>query len=466
MLPLPETLPRPGAGPALRDLAFDELRRVEFARLDERDDAYLDYTGSALPLASHLRWHLALLEAEVFGNPHSENPVSRASTQWIDAARGAVLAFLDADPGEYTVVFTANASAAAKLVGESFPFSRRSRLLLSADNHNSVLGLREFARHTGITTRYLLLNDDLRMCDLGRGLDEPRPRGPSLVALPAQSNFSGVRHPLALVRLARGLGYTVLLDAAAYLPTASLSLRSVPADFVTLSLYKIMGYPTGVGALVARHDALERLRRPWFAGGTVEFSSVQNDRHSLQGGAAGFEDGTPAFQCLSAVPSGLALLADVGMERIGDHVRGLTGRLLDGLTLLRHSNGRPLVAVHGPTDLRMRGGTVAFNLADRHGRWIPHDRVELGAAARRVSVRSGCFCNPGAAERAFGFDAERVAQCLDASTRQGRQPRLDKAAFARCMGGVPTGAVRASVGMATTARDVDRLLAALEEWLD
>ena len=36
----------------------------------------------------------------------------------------------------------------------------------------------------------------------------------------------------------------------------------------------MFGYPTGVGALVARKDFLAKLRKPYFAGGTVEFVQV------------------------------------------------------------------------------------------------------------------------------------------------------------------------------------------------
>src|SRR5205085_6847584 len=121
----------------------------------------------------------------------------------------------------------------------------------------------------------------------------PRPRaGKGLFAYPAQSNFSGVRHPLSLVRYAQARGYRVLLDAAALVPTSRLSLRAVPADFVALSFYKMFGYPTGLGALIARHDALDRLRRPWFSGGTVEFVSVHHAAHLLKDGVEAFEDGT------------------------------------------------------------------------------------------------------------------------------------------------------------------------------
>src|SRR5436305_9934786 len=98
------------------DPIITELRRREFARLDRDRLAYLDYTGSALYAECQLRSHRALLANGVYGNPHAESDPSRASTNAIEKARGLVLRFLDADPARYTVCFTANASAAIKLV--------------------------------------------------------------------------------------------------------------------------------------------------------------------------------------------------------------------------------------------------------------------------------------------------------------------------------------------------------------
>ena len=59
-------------------------------------------------------------------------------------ARESVLAFFRAPP-EYTVVFTANATAGMKLVGESFPFTKKGTYVLGADSHNSLHGIREFS---------------------------------------------------------------------------------------------------------------------------------------------------------------------------------------------------------------------------------------------------------------------------------------------------------------------------------
>ena len=62
---------------------------------------------------------------------------SSLSLKCADDARAAVLAFFNAPP-EYTVIFTANASGAFKLVGESYPFTGGSSYVLGSDSHNSV----------------------------------------------------------------------------------------------------------------------------------------------------------------------------------------------------------------------------------------------------------------------------------------------------------------------------------------
>ena len=84
----------------------------------------------------------------------------------------------------------------------------------------------------------------------------------------------------------------MLLDAAAFAPTNRLDLCAAPADFVSISFYKMFGYPTGVGSVACSPVCLGRLERPWFAGGTINFASVQGQAHVLSPNEAAFEDGT------------------------------------------------------------------------------------------------------------------------------------------------------------------------------
>jgi selenocysteine lyase/cysteine desulfurase len=440
--------------PPLGSDYFSKLRRSEFGRLDRTGHAYLDYTGSALYAERQIRSYTMLLENGVFGNPHSDNGPSEASTTLVEEARHRVLDFFDASPDDYVVCFTANTSAAIKLVAESFPFSGDGCLVLSTDNHNSMNGVREYAARAGARVEYLPLDHELRLIEPLSHLRRYAATGEKLFAYPAQSNFSGVRHPLSLVAAAQAMGYSVLLDAAAFAPSNRLSLRETPADYVAISMYKIFGLPTGVGALIARREALERLRRPWFSGGTVEYASVQNRAHLLRAGEAGFEDGTPSFLDVGALSEGFAFLDEVEMERLNDRVRLLTGVVLERLLSLRCS-----VRIYGPVNLDQRGGTIAFNVLDRRGRVVPYAVVETAARDAGVAVRGGCFCNPGASEAAFGFPADIAKRCTEEASVRG----FTVERFSECLGPeIAVGAVRASVGLATSFSDVNRLMGVVD----
>ena len=172
-----------------------------------------------------------MLNRCVLGNPHSINPTSNAASEFARQARESVLEFFNASTEDYTVVFTANASGALKLVGEAYPFGSDSQLLLTVDNHNSVNGIREFARAKATPVTYVpVVAPDLRV-DLP-ALREQLKRiafgSNSLFAYPAQSNLSGVQHPLGWIALAKEQGWDVLLDAAAFVPTNRLD-RSLAA---------------------------------------------------------------------------------------------------------------------------------------------------------------------------------------------------------------------------------------------
>ncbi|MDB5673165.1 MAG: aminotransferase class V-fold PLP-dependent enzyme [Sphingomonas bacterium] len=440
---------------------FDALRAAEFIRLDAQNIAYLDYTASALYGASQAQGHADRLARGIFGNPHSEHGASRNSGAAMETARAATLDFFDADPALYDVCFTANTTAAIKLVAESYRFGPRRGLILTADNHNSVNGVREYARRAGAPVAVLPLDDELRLDQAADRLcGIVTAQGPGLLAFPSQSNFSGVRHDLALVGEAQGLGCDVMVDAASGGACGELSLTRHPAEFVACSFYKLFGLPTGVGALVAKKAALTRLDRPWFSGGTVAFVSVAQARHALLPGHEGFEDGTPNFLDLAAVESGFAFLRQVPRAALRRRVETLTDHFLHRVASLRHGDGAPLVRLYGPQRFDERGGTVAFNVLWRNGVAVPYRHVELRARDHGVALRGGCFCNPGAAEKAFGFDRLDTAHCLDML-----EGGFSAAAFHACLGADATvGALRLSVGVPTSFADLDRALALIASY--
>ncbi len=437
---------------------IDALRAAEYARLDAGKHVYLDYTGGGLYAESQLHAHMDLLRTHVFGNPHSSNPTSQAMTDLVERARAYILEFFNADPNEYCAIFTQNASGALKLVGESYPFRQNDRYVLTFDNHNSVNGIREFARARGAQVTYVpVMLPDMHLAQdaLLEELDRPNVNGNNLFAYPAQSNFSGVQHPLEFVEWAHARGWDVLLDAAAFTPTNRLDLSKVKPDFVSQSFYKIFGYPTGVGALIAKRAMLNKLHRPWFAGGTITVASVQGDKYYLSEGEAAFEDGTLNYLTIPAVEIGFRHIANIGYDMIHARVMTLTQYLLDELSAMQHANGATLVRIYGPLDTQQRGGTVTMNFYDAHGRALDHREIERRANAQNISLRTGCFCNPGGGEIALGITGTELSQCF---RQPGHESRFTIDDFRMCVDGKSSGAVRVSVGLVSNEQDVETFL--------
>ncbi|MBE0613375.1 MAG: aminotransferase class V-fold PLP-dependent enzyme [Burkholderiales bacterium] len=435
---------------------IEALRHAEYGQLNRLGHCYLDYTGAGLYAGTQIKEHMQLLLADVFGNPHSSSPTSALATRLLERARGAVHDFFNASPDEYIVVLTRNATGALKLVGESYPFDDASRFLLTLDNHNSVNGIREFARTRGAAVNYSpLMLPDMRIDreSLAAHLEASGDTTHKLFAYPAQSNFSGVQHSLDWIEFAHARGWDVLLDAAAYVPANRLDLERVKPDFVCVSFYKMFGYPTGAGCLIARKAVVPKLHRPWFSGGTITVASVKGDRHYLHSGPEAFEDGTPDYLSAPAIEIGLKQLTGIGYEMIHARVAALTGWMLEQLGALRHGNGMAVARIYGPDTMDARGGTLAFNIFDKDGQFIDHRIVEERAAAMNISLRTGCFCNPGGGEVALGISEEELSACF---SRTPSGMTLDD--FRVCIDDKSSGAVRISFGLVSNFEDAYHFL--------
>lgn len=266
-----------------------------------------------------------------------------------------------------------------------------------------------------------------------------RRRGLGLFAWPGQSNLSGRRLPLSWagrVRSSPALrqGTYTLLDCAALASTAPLSdvFRDPAAapDFACVSFYKIFGFPD-LGGLVVRRDSGHVLTlRKYFGGGTVTMVSVLGPAwHRIKGRDAGefrgagvgatsmregagdgrgsydvhdgLEDGTLPFHNIIALGEAIDVHEKLygSMDRVSRHTTDLSLRLYQGLNSLTHKTGRPLCHIYsedggqGFGDAKKQGATIAFNLLDPNGHYIPYSDVEKIANSNQIYVRSGGKCS-------------------------------------------------------------------------
>ena len=273
----------------------------------------MDHAGTTLYCRSQLDAYHKELSTTLYGNPHSHNESSELTTSAIEQSRDLVLSHFNTSQDTYSVVFTAGCTASLKLLAETFPWSAGTCLATTKgkfmytgdltgdsieapvergqslfcyleDDHTSVVGIREIAVERGADVM-CFREQDIIQCN-GPCTVKSDPILHHLFAFPAQSNFSGKKYPLQWVKdipsgevVINNLHWPlisgdilILLDAASLVSTSPLDLALFPAHFVTISFYKMFGFPTGLGALLVRNDCGHLLRKSYFGGGTVSAS--------------------------------------------------------------------------------------------------------------------------------------------------------------------------------------------------
>ena len=197
------------------------------------------------------------------------------------------------------------------------------------------------------------------------------------------------------------------MDGAALASTSRISLSdhlNGQVDALAISFYKLFGYPTGVGALIARKDFLQKLKKPWFAGGTVELVGFPSIVTETKVPWERFEEGTLNYVSLASIPSGLEMLKRLisGPTPVLPLRLGLLHQWLHGaLEGIKHSNGRPVVKVLTPRRESVKspsgmGYILSLSFLDSKGTRIRNAEVSRRAAMVGISLRTGCGCNPGA----------------------------------------------------------------------
>ena len=370
------------------------------------DVTYLDNAGASLFTKTQVENATKDLLQNLVMNPHSSPEVAEK----IDAIRGQILEFVNADSDEYSIVFTSGATAALKIVAECFPWEKSSRFAYVQESHTSVVGMRKAAFEKGIGVNCFANEEELEL-KIRLGLLDIDDEVPNLLVLPAMSNFCGQKYKIELIqRIQKMKNWLVMWDTASYASTNPVDLKLVKPDFICLSFYKIFGYPSGIGALVAKKDSLEKLRKCYFGGGTVEtyllFENSHVPRRKIE---EFFEDGTLPYQQILALEHGFKVIKSFtgGMSGIAEHTFKLAQIFYQRLEALLHANGVPLAEIYcayGYNDISKQGGIVNFNLLRNDGSHFGFNAFKRIADLEKVIVRVGCFCNIGSCQKYLGYD--------------------------------------------------------------
>ncbi|KAB5536476.1 pyridoxal phosphate-dependent transferase [Coniochaeta sp. 2T2.1] len=472
----------------------EEIRQEEYPHMNK--GIYLDHGGATIYAKSVVEAFASKMMSGLYGNPHSANEPAKVSGDMVDDVREQALRFFGADPQHYDLVFVANATAGIKLVADTFrDMAEKTRTRTfwygyHKEAHTSLVGVREFTNGDN----HCFESDD----DVSSWLDNPANSkilhrrnltGLGLLAYPGQSNLTGRRLPLSWLRQLRDFqplqNTYSLLDAAALAMTSPLDhVFSDPVsapDFTCVSFYKIFGFPD-LGGLIVRRDSGHILAlRKYFGGGTVNMVSTIGSgsgsdgawhrSKALESGSGaplheGLEDGTLPFHSILALGEAMEVHGRLygSMGNVSRHTTALVRVLHDGMTALKHPNGRAVVHVYREEeddgaafeDAARQGATVAFNVFKWDGTYVPYSTVEGMANEMGIYVRSGGICCPGGLFSALRYEPWEIERARSAGHRCGSDGLS-------LIHQLPTGVVRASLGPMSTISDVHDFLSFLRK---
>jgi len=311
--------------------------------------------------------------------------LAEEATEMFEASRATVASFLGAKTEE--IVFTKSATESLNLLayafsnaepGSQFAISSEHSIVVSEmEHHANLIPWQQLAKRSGAELKWFGVTSDGRLDE--SNIDSLITSKTKIVAITQQSNVLGTINNLdRIIEKAHKIGAIVIVDACQSVPHIPVNVTKLGADFLAFSGHKILG-PTGVGVLWGRYELLNNLP-PFLFGGSMIENVTMTDATWAEAPRK-FEAGVPNMAQVVGLAAGIKYLQSIGLEKVHEHEKVLTGYLLNEL------NQIPGIAVVGPTDISLRGGTVSFTVDGIH----PHDLGQYLDSAG-IAVRTGHHC--------------------------------------------------------------------------
>ena len=316
--------------------------------------------------------------------------LSERATDSYEGARDEVMRFVNA-PDRRGVVFVRGATEALNLVAAAYVEPRLSAgdeiVITTMEHHSNIVPWQLLAERHGAIVRVIPIDDDGTL-DLAAALEMIGPKT-KFVSVNHVSNSLGTINPVReIVVAAHAHGVRVMLDGAQATPHGNVDVQALDCDFYAFSAHKIYG-PTGMGALIAKVDALEEMQ-PYQSGGDM-IKRVTFEETSFNDLPYKFEAGTPNIAGAIGFGAALNFVSSVGVDAIAAHETTLIKRThelagtIKGLRIVGQSPKKCAV--------------FSFAFDDIH----PHD-VGTILDTEGIAVRAGHHCTMPVMQR-FGLPA-------------------------------------------------------------
>lgn len=431
-----------------KNLTFNEKvkHQMDHCTNKYKDVLYLDNANEPIISDILIENFSKILHNQLLGNPHSESPSSDLATNHVDDVRRDLLKYFGASFATHSIIFAYSDSHAMKILAESFNFTRNSTFIYSSSSNANILGLRDYALKNHSKLKMVNLEDykEQKVLNITRPCPVNLSKHKNLFAFPLVDSFTGKvvseKQMKSILGQEYDDGFTVILaDASLYLQTNRLNLTELPFHGIVFSFDKWFGFPN-IAAIILDNSMFCHMGRPYFSGGTLIYALTEGDFYKFRlAPHEQYEDGSIPFYQIASIKNTMSFMNNLGVDNVHNHIKALCDKLKDKLVNLKHDDGSEVVNIYGSN----QHSILTFNIIKSNGNQVPAGDVVEAAAKDNIYVVSGCHSTPGTCYKELGIEESKIKQMID----EGRDPQISR-----------IGAVRVSLGWATTEQQINQLV--------
>lgn len=372
---------------------------------------YLDNAATSSPKPACVAKAVMAALAEDNANPgRSGHELSLNAGRTVLRCREALAGLISASEPD-NIAFAFNCTDALNLAIKGC-LRKGAHVVSTTLEHNSVLRPLMGLKLRGDIS-LTLVNPRADGCVYPEDVRAALRRDTRLIAMTHASNVTGaIQHVAAVGALAREAGALFLVDGAQTLGCMPVNMLAIGCDMYAFPGHKGLLGPQGTGGLYIRKGlTLNTVRE----GGTGSSSESMIQPRELP---ERYEAGTLNYHGIAGLEAGVNYVRE-NLREIFMSERELTSALYAAISEIDGAQ------IYAPAQESARAGIVSFNIGD-----MESSQVADALAREGIAVRGGLHCAPGAHQ---------------------------------FLGTLRRGAVRASVGHATTFEDIEALARALKK---
>ena len=349
--------------------------RADFPVLQSSKAIYFDSACTSLKPRAVIDAEVAYYSELSACAGRSHHALAIKTEEKFGASRERIAKFVGAKPEE--LVFTKNTSEGLNLVIRSVNYSSRRKVVATPlEHHSLLLPIMEQQRRGIVKMEMLGISHDGSIDESSLPIID---RSTALVAIHHTTNTTGMRAPLEkIVKAAHDAGALVLIDGAQGVPHSRTDFRKLGADFLAFSGHKMCG-PTGIGCLVGKREAFEKLDTFIVGGETIE--TVSLEKVVWKAAPKRFEAGVQNYAGAIGMAAACDYLTKIGMQNIEEHEKRMARALIEAIGAI------PNATIYG-SKTAPRCALVSFSLKGVP----PHQVAIMADSLAKIALRSGVMC--------------------------------------------------------------------------